>query len=120
MACPFILMILSFNNYKILILMKPKLFFSFMVSFQGIVTYLALFIHPSTHFLTQAVLDKHLITFDEFNPSFPDHFKFYFLYEIFSHHLIPNSIVFLRLFCPISVSQSFYLYLLTINSLQSC
>ena len=100
--------------------MKPKLFFSFMVSFQGIVTYLALFIHPSTHFLTQAVIYKHLITFDEFNPSFPDHFKFYFLYEIFSHHLIPNSIVFLRLFCPISVSQSFYLYLLTINSLQSC
>ena len=82
-----------------------------MVIFQEMVTYSSLFIHPSTHCLTQVVLDKHLIIFDEFNPSFPDHLKFYFLYEIIPHHLIPNSIVFLRVFCPISVSQLLYLYL---------
>lgn len=44
--------------------------------------------------------------------SISDHLNhLYFLYEIILHHLIPNSIVFLRVFCPVSVSQLLYLYL---------
>lgn len=31
------------------------------------------------------------------------------LYEILSSYMTPNDIVFLRLFCPISVPQLFYL-----------
>lgn len=54
------------------------------------------------------VLDKYLI-FNELDPPFPGHLELYLLSQTLFPYMTLNDNFFLRLFCPICVSQLFCL-----------